>query len=449
MEIENTPSPAGIWRYPLLIALAALAAGAVLRLIWLGDMEWKSDEVWMYQKSVEVAKGGPIPLIGMPSGAGGIVNPGLSVWVFAGLSLVSNSPVAMAAWVAILNILALIFFLILVMLRLPEDEKANWLWAIAFTAISVLPILFSRKIWAQCLLPPFAFLVLLGHFYRHKIWGALTFGFFGALIGQLHMSGFFFSAGLGLFTLISDIREARSPEGKAFSLKIWILILAGVLAGSLTLIPWLHYVLSHPGAGTSLFTKIKNIFSLKFYTHALATIWGLNIREYLGADFKSFSKDPYFFGKASYGVLLAHFALLVIGIAPLLKWVSGRVAEWMVNRAIRKSGREPEVSEKEESFESNGTHSGFYLSAAFLGMGMLLTLTGLNLHAHYLIALYPILFLLIPYCYPGRNRSLTLILLLQLFISVTFLIFIHRNGGAPNGDYGKSYKVQQAEHSQK
>lgn len=433
VDLRSISKPA----LPFWVALTAIVLGSVLRLIWLGDMEWKSDEVWMYQKAKEIERTGQYPALGMPSGAGGLVNPGLSVWSFAFLAKVSKTPIQMNAWVAGLNALALFFFLFFIGYSVPEKERREWFWALALMAVSALPILFSRKIWAQCLLPLFSFLVLLGHWHRRKIWGALLFGTAGALIGQLHMSGFFFTAGLVVATLIRDFREGKKSGGQ-FPWSVWLWILGGLIVGSLTLLPWLSHL---GGGGAAPWERLKNIFSFKFYTHGLATAWGLDLREYLGAEFDRLIHEPYVFGKASYGVLFAHLILAVFAIHPLLKWAGEKIMYLTLKRRFPSIRRSKDLSRE----GLPAPEARFYLGAAFWGMGILLTLTGLNLKAHYLIVLYPILFLLVPIFYPGRNRILLLILFLQLFISANFLGYIHKNGGAPGGDYGKSYRVQMLE----
>lgn len=421
------------YSFPFWVALFAIAFGALLRLVWLDDMEWKSDEIWMFQKAQEIAHTGHYPAIGMPSGAGGLVNPGLSVWSFAWIAQAAKTPIQMNAWIAGLNALTLVLFFLFISFSIPEKERKEWYWALALMAVSILPILFSRKIWAQCLLPLFSFLVVFGHWHRRKIWGASVFGLVGALIGQVHMSGFFFAGGLVAATLIRDYTRKSGDE--KFPWTSWVIILGGMIVGSLTLLPWLQHL---GGGGASFVERLKNIFSFKFYTHGLATVWGLDIREYLGSEFGRFIREPYLLGKASYGVLFAHFILAIFAIHPLLKWAGEKMTYLILKRKF------PSIEKNEGSSEKTGAEprSRFYLAAAFWGMGVLLTLTGLNLKAHYLIALYPILFLLVPVFYPGRNRVLLLIVFLQFFISANFLGYIHRNDGAPGGDYGKSYRVQ-------
>src|SRR5258708_10062796 len=86
-----------------------IAGGIALRLVWVSDMEWKDDEIWMYTKAHEVAKSGTFPAVGMSSG-GGIVNPGISVGAFAVIALFTDDPLSMDRVVQILNVAALLCF---------------------------------------------------------------------------------------------------------------------------------------------------------------------------------------------------------------------------------------------------------------------------------------------------------------------------------------------------
>jgi hypothetical protein len=94
-------------------------------------------------------------------------------------------------------------------LRYQRHERTLWLWGLALAAVSPLAILFSRKIWAQDLLPIFCVPLLIGHWYRDKRWGAFIWGLVGAVMGQVHMSGFFLAAGLWLWTIYSDGRQRQ------------------------------------------------------------------------------------------------------------------------------------------------------------------------------------------------------------------------------------------------
>ena len=104
------PSPSS-WtpkRFWLAGLVAALIFGAVLRLVWVNDIEFKADEAWTFQQTRDVARSGSIPPLGMPCSAG-FRNPGMSVWVFLALGKIAGAdkPTTLARAVQILSIVAI------------------------------------------------------------------------------------------------------------------------------------------------------------------------------------------------------------------------------------------------------------------------------------------------------------------------------------------------------
>jgi hypothetical protein len=67
---------------PLFVILV-LGAGLGLRLWEPGLIEFKGDESYMFRATQGQDSLEPFPALGMPSGAGGLVNPGLSIWAFS------------------------------------------------------------------------------------------------------------------------------------------------------------------------------------------------------------------------------------------------------------------------------------------------------------------------------------------------------------------------------
>src|SRR5678815_4005324 len=88
------------------IALLFLIIGSLLRLVWPSDMEWKADEIWMFENSRATAAGAPWPMLGMRSSVG-IMNPGMSIWLFILMAHLAQTPVAMVILVQVLNVVAL------------------------------------------------------------------------------------------------------------------------------------------------------------------------------------------------------------------------------------------------------------------------------------------------------------------------------------------------------
>jgi hypothetical protein len=82
---------------------------------------------------------------------------------------------------------------------------------------------------------------------------------------------------------------------------------------------------------------------------------------------------------------------------------------------------------------------------SFAGCGVSLHALGVLVHPHYLIVFSPMLHVLTAWVLAQRVRYLWLTCSLQLFLTVTFLWFIHAHGGAPHGDYGVAYRAQTPE----
>jgi hypothetical protein len=82
-----------------------------------------------------------------------------------------------------------------------------------------------------------------------------------------------------------------------------------------------------------------------------------------------------------------------------------------------------------------------YLATALL-TGLLLLAVGVEVYAHYLIVLGPFLHLGAAWLLYPRRTGLFSVCALQAFLSVSFACFIHAHGGAPNADYGMTYRAQ-------
>ncbi len=168
----------------------ALISGGMLRWIWIEDMEWKKDERWSYQMSQELGRTRPWSFVGMDTSVG-FPNPGLSVWIFVPIGRVASTPTSMARAIAVLNMLGLIGFAAVVRVYLPARAREPWLWGLALQAVSPFAIRMSRKIWPPSILTPFLLVLWVSHRFRLARWGAFTWGLVGALIGQVHLSGWF------------------------------------------------------------------------------------------------------------------------------------------------------------------------------------------------------------------------------------------------------------------
>ncbi|OFX32744.1 MAG: hypothetical protein A2X08_06775 [Bacteroidetes bacterium GWA2_32_17] len=391
-----------------------------MRLIWTDDMEWKGDEKQMYDMAHEAADKFVLPATGMGSG-GGIVNPGMSVGVFAIIAAFTNDPLAMDKTVQIINVISILCFLLFVFLKIDPKEKEIWLAGIALAAVSPLAVLFSRKIWAQDLLPIFSFFIILTNFYRSKGWSAFLWGLTGAIIGQVHMSGFFFAFGLFVFSLVHDYYNKIR-----FRWKYWI---AGSLIGSISLVPWISFLINNPHITNVSFW---NIFQFNFYIYWFLDSLGLNIYYSLREDFWLFIREPVIIGIPTYIVAVMHLFLVVTSIFTLNK----------IMKYMYKIFYQLKQKTFLESFFIGMSITKFYLFSILLGLGIFLTLSGTTICQHYLICAFPFSYIFLAKMLRQHKKLLHTVIIAQMLITATFLFYIHKNNGAEQGDYGKSYHAQ-------
>ncbi|HET6335362.1 MAG TPA: hypothetical protein VFG30_19185 [Polyangiales bacterium] len=384
---------------------SCLALGSILRVLWPLDIEWKYDEKWMLERAIQIADGNsPWPWIGMPSGAG-VENPGASIWPFALLAHIARTPISMTFAVMLLNVVALWGFALWVHKTWPAETRERGMWGIALFAVSPLPVLFARKIWAQDLLPVLLVPWLWAHTKREHFGAAFAWGLIGATLGQIHMSGFFAAAALALATLIVDRKGTR-----------WLGWFLGSCVAALPLLPWIKFVASpaanHISAGYTV--------SVMFFWDALLNAFGLRLRYSLKHDFLTYLSGPQLFGTSTYLAGAAHVALLS------MVFVGGWLA--IRNRVWLKLPTDLQIH-----------------AISILGCGAMLHGLGVKFHPHYLIVFSPLLQMFVAWVFALRARLFWWTCGLQCFVTLTFMWFIHTNGGAPRGDYGVSYRAQTPE----
>ncbi len=394
----------------------ALAVGAALRLAWGLDIEYKADEAWTFEHALRLLHGAPWPSLGMPSSVG-LPNPGLSLWVFAVLDALFavQSPPDLARAVQLLNVVALVLLCAVVLRWLPAAEREPWLWAAALAAVNPMAVLFQRKIWPPSVLPLFLVLLLAGWWRRERRGGALLWGLCGALIGQIHLSGFFFAAALAGGTLL------RRRTGVVWS-RWW----AGTLLGAVPLMPWLADVGGALRDGTfGWWRAMEGKFWLQWATEPL----GFGLCYSLGDQYQEFLTWPEVAGQPLYLVALLHAVVIGTGVVLLL-------------RALRRGWR-----------GAGGGDTGFCVNWAFWGYGLLLTVMGLRFYRHYLIVAFPLTFVWLaqlalggrdqgPAARAGGRRLLVVLCVAQALLSACFLHYLHERGTGPESEFGVPYSGQ-------
>lgn len=419
------------WRFGALALGGVLLVGAALRLVWVGDMEYKYDEKWTYFQTRDDCKREASLWLGIHNTTG-FRCPGMSVWVFIALGklFAAHEPTTLARAVQLTNVLALIILVIFVLRSVPKEEQEPWFWAAALVAVNPLSVLFHRKIWPPSILPLFSILIIIGWWHRRRRLGAFTWGLVGACVGQVHASGYFFAAAFVAWALLFERKNVR-----------WGYWFLGSCLGALPLIPWAWYVLTTQSDESIAQTAWVHLLELKFWLRLLVEPFGIGLEYSLHTDFRDFLAYPLVGGRPTYLVGLLHVLGVAIGVAILARgaWLLWQRREhfkdWWIGR---------------------DSPTAFTQSAALWGFGILLTLSTVPINRHYLIILFPLEFLWVARLAlarggdgPERRRpGRTLLLGLcatELLLTVSFLGYIHVNHGSQAGDYGIVYRVQ--EHS--
>lgn len=375
-----------------------LIAGICLRFLWPADMEWKADEKLMYSLAETAVHSNQLPQLGMPSG-GGVVNAGFSIWPFVLFYHLSSSPLGMVFWVMLLNVLALL--LLYFCIKKYEENEQQWMMTgLASFAVSLMPVLFSRKLWAQDIL--LCFTAVIWYCYLHRKWlpSLVVLGLAFALAGQVHLSGFFYFAGFCLAMLWYQ----------KFRFTQWIAIGAGFSAGMLPAIVWIQEFLKNPSGSSNM----ANILKAEFWLHALIDPLGINAYYSLGKDTKTFAA----FELGNVSTCLP--AVLVLTIVVVFLAGMFRFFKSGLSFRLKKAGVEA--------------------YAFVLFPGLLLTFSGQPVRSHYLIPALPFLamglfWLMHKLAYKWRM----LMVFAQMGISVLFLVFVHQKQEI-NGDFGTTYR---------
>jgi hypothetical protein len=406
----------------------AILLGVVLRLVWVMDMEYKGDEIWTFEQTQHVGVDRPFPWFGMGSSTG-MPNPGLSVWFFLFLSkaFALQDPTSLARAVQVSSILAIVLLVAFALRCVSRMQREPWLWAAALSAVNPLTVLIHRKIWPPSVLPLFTLAMLLGWWYRDRRWGALVWGLVGALLGQIHMAGFFFAAGFCAWALLFDQRRV-----------CWWSWLVGSCLGALPLIPWVVYLTTHAGQHPLTADTWGPVLEFRFYAQWFTQPFGLGLDYSLKRDFADFLRYPLLGGQPTYVVAVLHVGLVALAVVIL-----GRACYHLWRQRARLG----------TLWAGKDSGTAFTQNAALWGFGLLLTASAVLIHRHYVVVAFPL-----PFVWLARQallasartpRSLrlgrTLLLSLccgQFLVSASFLGYIHANQRPIQGDYGIPYGAQ-------
>jgi hypothetical protein len=425
----------------------ALICGGILRSVWIEDMEWKPDERWTYQMSQEVGRSRPWPWVAKASWLG-FPNPGLNVWVFVPIGRIAATPTAMARVVVLLNLIGLVGFAGAVRAYLPPAEREPWIWGLALQAVSPYCVRLSRKIWPPSILTPFLLLLWISHQYRQVRWGAFTWGLVGALIGQVHLSGWFVAAGLVVGTLVAECTR-RLPRSR-----YWHWWLFGTFLGLSIAVPWARALPSStvastagPAGRTVTGRLLGCLYGLAASASSALPFQTLG----LGHDSQEFQVGPHIgdFGThvtelLGMFVVLAFVARIVarlIGaiVAPGLAWARRMITQGVGGRGD--GDKFPSATDKIPG-DSECALTRFYLWSTIALPGVIFMLAVDVYFYHYFFVFYPFLFVFGAMCMLPWRRALLGIVVAQALLSCAYLSFIHQKGGTNRGEYGVNYTRQ-------
>lgn len=229
----------------LVLFVICLSLAAVLRMGWPGITEFKRDEAHLYTLALDLAEFQSFPLRGIGSSVG-IPNTPLSVYLFALPLFIWKSPLAATLFVGLLSTASVALAYLLV--RRYWGPRAA-LFASFLYAVAPWAIIYSRKIWAQNLLPLFVvayiFAALLALVDRHRHW-LIVHLILLAVIVQIHLSG----VSLVLVTAVLLLIFHRRVD--------WRMVGWGVLGALLTVVPYSIYLVMQGNKTSTGFIEFLN-----------------------------------------------------------------------------------------------------------------------------------------------------------------------------------------------
>ncbi|HLY38136.1 MAG TPA: hypothetical protein VKU61_08875 [Candidatus Binatia bacterium] len=400
-----------------------LLVGALFRFAWVGDVEYKDDEDQLFRYSQAIPVAHLWPAIGTTSGVREIRHPALGIWSFAILAeaLHLHTPLALSRGVQALSLTALALLFWFAARRVPRPQREIWLWTAALASVTLTATVYARKIWIPDLVPIFSVILLIAWSRRHTSAGALVWGIAGALVGQVHMTGFFYSAALLLGTVLFARTNVR-----------WRAWLAGSAWGLIPALPWLRYVWSdQPALYASVAALPRTSLNLDFFRMAFEISLGQTAEFNLGGHFQEYLGYPLVFGIPTHGVHVARMLLHVIGAIVLL------VAAAAGLQALARSAARRPFSDTNLCL----------LNLALTGV--LFSIAAVPNLPHHHLMLFPLEYLWTPIAavtfLPKARIWLTAVWLGSAVCTLGFLQFVHQHCGAPNGEYGIAYRCQEHE----
>jgi 4-amino-4-deoxy-L-arabinose transferase-like glycosyltransferase len=176
------------WLEGLALALILLLA-AYLRLESPGVVEFKRDEANLSRLALDLARGRDFPLLGIGSSVG-IPNAPVNTYILSIPYLFTSNPQVATQFVGLLNVVAAA---LIYLLARRYCGPGFALLAVLLFAVNPWAVAFSRKIWAQNMLPPFVLLTVgtgLAGLLQRRRWAQFAHLPLLSLTGQIHYGAF-------------------------------------------------------------------------------------------------------------------------------------------------------------------------------------------------------------------------------------------------------------------
>ena len=275
-----------------------------------GVVEFKRDEANLSHLALDFARGRSLPLLGISSSVG-VPNSPISVYIFSIPYFFSSDPTVATQYVGLLNVLAVLLTYILA--RRYYGVGAALLAALLY-AVSPWGIIYSRKIWAQDVLPPFVvatFLTGLLGFVEGKRWAQWLCLPLFCITVQIHYSALLLALSVAYLIWIGRPRWTRALALSFIpAILLGVPFLLGILRADLPSLDELRtFTATAPGESRSL------ALTGQMLHYAALTIAGTEIHSLAGPQ--AFQKyldsvpDAYpLFGLLAWGLLLSAIWLL-------------------------------------------------------------------------------------------------------------------------------------------
>jgi 4-amino-4-deoxy-L-arabinose transferase-like glycosyltransferase len=261
-----------------LALMAIMLVAAYLRLSNLELTEFKLDEAHVCSKAAEFLASGHPPLVGIGSSVGA-ANPPLFIYLAAIPISLSRNPAVIAGFIALLNVGAVLGCYLLA--REYFGEKAGLIATLLF-AVSPWAVFYSRKIWAQDLLPPFValfFAAIFSTLVKRKPRQLILVFLWLACLIQLHLSALALIPLVALLLLVFRSRIRVVP------------LLVGLLVFVLIFAPYIYHDATHGWINLRTSIEVSSgpaTFDLRSAQYAAQIMAGQGYHALAGASFERF-----------------------------------------------------------------------------------------------------------------------------------------------------------------